>query len=96
MRSYELAYIANPDMDEEARNALEARILGWVEAAGGKLVNIDRWGRRKLAYPLKDFRDGYYFFAQTELPASAPVAIEQDLKVVEEILRYMLVRKETA
>jgi len=96
MRSYELAYIANPDMDEDARNALETRIQGWVEAAGGKMVNIDRWGRRKLAYPLKNYRDGYYFFAQTELPATAPTALDQDLKVVEEILRYMLVRKEPA
>ena len=96
MRNYELAYIANPDLDEESLNALEERIQGWIEAQEGKIVEVDRWGRRKLAYPIQDFQDGFYYFLTVELPSSGPAALEQDLGVSEDILRFMITRKEPA
>lgn len=96
MRNYELAYIANPDLDEEALNALEERIQGWIEAAEGKIAEVDRWGRRKLAYPIKDFRDGHYYFYSLELPSEGPAALEQNLGVTEDVLRFMITRKEPA
>lgn len=96
MRNYELAYIANPDLDEEALNSLEERIQGWIEAQEGKILEVDRWGRRKLAYPIQDYLDGFYYFLSVELPGSGPSAIEQDLNVNEGILRFMITRQEPA
>jgi small subunit ribosomal protein S6 len=96
MRNYELAYIANPDMDDEGLTALEEKIQGWIDSAGGKIVNVDRWGRRKLAYPIQEYRDGYYYFVHVELPASAPPELEDNIRVLEGVLRYMILRKEPA
>jgi small subunit ribosomal protein S6 len=96
MRNYELAYIANPDLDEEALSALEERIQGWIEAQEGTIQEVDRWGRRKLAYPIQDYRDGYYYFLTVELPSPGPAALERDMVVNEDILRFMITRKEPA
>jgi len=49
MRNYELAYIVDPDLEEQALTDLEEKVKGWIEAAGGKLSEIDRWGKRRLA-----------------------------------------------
>ena len=96
MRNYELAYIANPDLDEEALTALEERVQGWIDAQEGNIVEVDNWGRRKLAYPIQDYRDGYYYFVTVELPSSGPAALEQDLSVTEDVLRFMITKQEPA
>jgi len=50
MRNYEVAYIADPEIDEQSLAALEEKVKGWVDAAGGKVEKVDRWGKRRLAY----------------------------------------------
>ncbi len=90
MRNYELAYIADPDLDEEALSALEERIKSWIEAAEGKTLKVDRWGKRKLAYPIRKRSEGIYYILDTELPPQAGKAIERDLGLSEQVLRYML------
>ena len=71
MRNYELAYIADPDLDENALTALEEKIKGWVEAAGGSVVKVDRWGKRRMAYTIKKRHDGHYFFVTATLPTAS-------------------------
>ncbi len=96
MRNYELAYIAHPDLSEDDLTALEEKIQGWIEAAGGELVEVDRWGRRKLAYPIQDHSDGFYYFVAVQLPPSAPAELEGNMQVTEDVLRYMITRQEPA
>jgi small subunit ribosomal protein S6 len=95
MRSYELAYIAHPELDEQALEALDERVRGWIEAAGGKIEKIDRWGKRKLAYPINKQSDGYYYILTVDLPPQAGAAIEQDLRLTEPIMRYLLTLQES-
>ncbi len=94
MRNYELAYIASPDLDEETLTDLQDRIRGWIEDAGGEVVDVEQWGRRKLAYPIDNNRDGFYYFVQTQMPSQGPAALERDLQVTEEVLRYMVIRRD--
>ena len=95
LRKYELAYIADPDLDEEALGLLEERVKSWIDAAQGKTLNVDRWGKRKLAYPLRKRSEGYYFIFETEMPPQAGMAIERDLGLSEQVLRYLLTLKES-
>jgi small subunit ribosomal protein S6 len=95
VRNYELAYIADPELDEQALTDLEAKVKGWIEAAGGKALEVDRWGKRRLAYPIKKKTDGFYYFIHTELPAQAGATLERDLRLNEHILRYMITLQET-
>jgi len=90
MRKYELAYIADPELDQEGLSALEAKIEGWIKNAGGKAVKSDHWGKRRLAFPIKKRNDGYYIFVEVEMPPDAGVRIEQDLRLSEQVLRHMI------
>ena len=96
MRNYEIAYIADPDLDEQSLAELQAKITGWVEAAGGKTGQVESWGRRRLAYPIKKKTDGYYVFLQAEMPAAGPLQVERDIRLNEQVIRYMLVALEAA
>ncbi|NIM94376.1 MAG: 30S ribosomal protein S6 [Anaerolineales bacterium] len=94
MRNYELAYVADPELDEQSLASLEEKIKGWIEAAGGNVTGIDRWGRRRLAYPIRKRSDGFYVFFQVELPTTAGEDVERDLRLNEQILRYMITSQE--
>jgi small subunit ribosomal protein S6 len=95
MRQYELAYIADPDLDEQELRDLEERVESWISAASGSLTNIDRWGRKKLAYPIQNKGEGFYFFMQVQMPPQAISEVERDLRLNEQILRYMITMLET-
>lgn len=95
MRNYELAYIADPDLDEKLAEELENKVKGWIEAAGGKIDKIDRWGKRRLAYEINEKMDGYYYFVYAQMPPQANIEIERTLKLNEQILRSMITLHET-
>lgn len=90
MRNYEIAYIADSDLDDSSLTELEDKVKGWVEASGGTISEVDRWGKRWLAYPINKKNDGFYFFVQAEMPPNAPVEVERNLRLNEQILRFML------
>lgn len=95
MRNYELAYIIDSELDEQSVTTVEERVKSWIEAAGGNILNIDSWGKRRLAYPIQKRNEGYYYFVQIEMPAQAGVMIERDLRLSEQILRFMISLQET-
>ncbi len=95
MRSYEIAYIADPELDEQALGALEDKVKGWVEVAGGQVTKVDRWGRRRLAYPIRKRMDGFYVILEARLPARASLPLERDLRLTEQVLRYMITLQES-
>jgi small subunit ribosomal protein S6 len=96
MRNYELALIADPELDEKALADLSDKIQSWVEAAGGRIVKVDDWGRRRLAYPIRRHNDGYYRFIQAELPASGSGQVEREMRLSEQIMRFMITLQEPA
>jgi small subunit ribosomal protein S6 len=96
MRNYELAYIADPELDTQALKTLEEKVQDWIEAVGGKVLKIDRWGKRRLAYTLRRRNEGYYFFYQFQIPTQASKEMERNLRLNEQVLRYMISVAESA
>ena len=96
MRNYELAYIADPDLDENSLTALEEKVKGWIESAGGSVVKVDRWGKRRLAYTIKKRHDGQYVFVQAAMPNEAGAVVERNLRLTEQVLRFMITLQEEA
>jgi small subunit ribosomal protein S6 len=90
MRNYEVAYIADPDLDEQSLETLQTKVQGWIETAGGKPGKVDVWGRRRLAYPIQKKTDGFYVYIQAEMPANGPLQIERELRLTEDIIRFMV------
>ncbi|MBI4770532.1 MAG: 30S ribosomal protein S6 [Chloroflexi bacterium] len=71
MRSYEVAFIAQPDLDDSSLNTLVEKAKGWVAATGGQVTQVDVWGRRRLAYPIRKQKEGQYILMQTQMTSAA-------------------------
>jgi len=94
MNKYELALVITPALEDEARAAELAKAHELIERFGGKVEKVDDWGKRRLAYEIKKQTEGYYTFTAFEAPAQAPAEMESRLRIMENVLRYLVIRKE--
>ena len=95
MRDYELMCVLNPDLDEAGLEAQNERLKTLIGSRKGEIVNVDSWGRRRMAYPIKGFRDGIYQVTRFKMPPEETVALERNLRLTEPILRHLVVRHES-
>ena len=91
---YELIYIINTAVEEEARKALITRFNELIETNGGKVEKVDEWGKRHLAYAIDYKTEGYYVMVTFEADATLPRELERNLENSEDILRYLVTRVE--
>lgn len=91
MRKYELVVVIQPDLDEGAFEAALEKIGGWVTDAGGSVDKVERWGRRKLAYPIRKLLEGQYVAFNLTLPPAATAGLERNLRFLEPVMRHLLV-----
>lgn len=92
MRDYELAFIIEPNVDDEGVTGVVDKVSQFVGAIDGEVTSIDVWGRRKLAYPINKRYEGTYVLLQTKMPPTAIVELERNLKLSEDIIRHLLIR----
>ncbi|MEI7743515.1 MAG: 30S ribosomal protein S6 [Chloroflexota bacterium] len=92
MRRYELMLVLRPDVPDERAAAVIDRTTRYVVAAGGQIVKVAPWGRRRLAYPIERYREGSYHIVVFESPAEAILELERSLQITEDILRYLVTR----
>ena len=91
-RPYEVTLVVRPDMDETAFTAVVDKVKGWLTTAGGTITQTNIWGRRRLAYPLNKLTEGQYVLLLANLPSQALGGLERDLRLSEEILRFLIIR----
>ena len=91
-RPYEVTFVVRPDIDETAFTTVVDKVKGWITAAGGVVTQANIWGRRRLAYPIKKLTEGQYVLLLADLPTQALAGLERDLRLSEEVLRFLLVR----
>lgn len=94
MRRYELMLVFRPDAPDERLSAIIDRTTRQMTAAGGQIVKVAPWGRRRLAYPIDRQREGSYHIIVFEAPAEAIAELERSLLITEEVLRHLVVRQE--
>lgn len=94
MRDYELTLVVDPEGSEEDRKKQTAKIEKIIEDLKGKVEEIDEWGKKKLAYPIKKKNLGYYFLWTIKLPEEVIMDLDKKLRLEEGLLRYLLVRRE--
>ncbi len=96
MNNYELTYIIDPRLDDEARKALIERFTGIIEKNGGEISKVDEafWGKRRLAYPINDMTEGYYVLTTFKSESDLPREIERNLQISESVLRYLVIKLE--
>ncbi len=94
MNNYEVLYILNADQDEEVLAAQAEKFANLVAANGGEVVKLDKWGRRRLAYPINFKNDGYYVLMNIKASAELPLELERNFRISDEVVRYIVVRLE--
>ena len=94
--TYELVYIADPDLEEAALTELADSVKSWIEASGGSLESVDAWGKRKLAYSINKKSEGVYYVLDVQLPGDPGSELERQLRLSEQVLRYMITTKQSA
>ena len=92
---YEVLYIINPTLGEVGIAALVEKFKAMVEAEG-TLTNIDEWGKRRLAYPIEKFTEGYYVIVNFQSEGNFPAELERLFGINDSIIRSIVIRLENA
>ena len=92
LQDYELIFILDPGMEEEA---LENRINGisqFISTREGVVSDVQKWGKKKLAYPIKRFLEGNYILAKLQMKPSQAKELEDNLRISEDVIRHLLIK----
>ncbi len=92
MRTYEVVFVAAPTLTTEELDGFITHVQGVVEGKNGKIVKIDNWGKRSLAYKIKKYRDAYYVVLTVEGDGAAIAELERRFRVTDYIIRFLSVR----
>ena len=94
MNKYEIALVLSSKVDDDVRTATLERVKNRVTKSGSTITDIDEKGKQRLAYEIQDMLEGYYYYLHFEGPVEAPAAIESNLRIIEPIIRFLIVRQD--
>jgi small subunit ribosomal protein S6 len=92
LRNYELVVIINPSVAEDEVSATVGKTNQFITERGGTITEVNQWGRKKLAYPIKNSTEGNYVLTQFSMDPELATELEASLELSEDILRHLLVR----
>ena len=92
LHDYEMVLILSPEVADEDIEVSLDKINRFITGNGGEVSDIERWGKRRLAYPIRHFTDGSYFLARFSMKPESGKELEVSLKISEEVIRHLLVR----
>ena len=94
MNKYELAVVVNAKIEDDERAQVIEKVKALIERFGGQISDVDEWGKKRLAYEIQKMKEGYYYFIYFEADAETPGEIEQRIRIMEGVIRYLCVRQE--
>lgn len=94
MRAYEAMFVLRPNLDEQATQAMIDKFTGLIQTQGGELENVEKWGKRRLAYEIKDFREGYYVLLTFKGGPAVAQELERVFRITDEVLRHLVIKRE--
>lgn len=94
MNKYELALVVSAKLDQAGVEAVVDNAKQLIERFGGQVTEVEEWGKRKLAYEIQKQKEAFYFFVQFEADATAPAEIEARMRIMENVLRYLVLCKD--
>ena len=94
--AYELMYIVRPTVDEQTLASVNQKVDAFITSNGGAIARRDDWGKRRLAFPINKFTEGFYAVVTFNFAATEVRDLERALKLTEDVLRYIVVRLDEA
>ena len=89
-----MTLILDPGLAAAEKKDAIVKVKKLLETAKGKVEKTDEWGKKTFVYPIRKFGEGDYHFWEVSLPESGPAEIDKKMRLENEVLRYLLVRKE--
>ena len=96
MNKYELALVVSAKIEDDVRVATVDKVKGYIESLNGTITNVDEWGKKRLAYEIQHMTEAFYYFIQFDAEGTVPAEIEQDVRIMDNVLRFLCVRKDEA
>jgi small subunit ribosomal protein S6 len=93
LQDYELVLIISPEVGGEALDTTIDNVVGkFITGSGGTISNVEQWGKRRLAYPIKHFMEGSYVLTHFKLKPELSKELEASLRISEDVLRHLLIK----
>ena len=92
LRDYEMVFILSPEIGDDVIGESLERLSQTITSRGGEVVDVNHWGRRRLAYPIRRHLEGNYVVSQVKLDPEQVPDLESNLRISEEVIRHMIVR----
>ena len=94
MNQYEIALVVSAQLTDEDRAAVVEQVKNYIVKYEGTIVDVEEWGKRRLAYEIRKQNEGYYYFIKAQSNPTMPVELEKNLRIMmETVLRYLIVRE---
>jgi len=94
MRAYEVVVIVHPDLDDLAFKEQVEKVKNWITEAGGTISKVDSWGKRKLAYRIRNQKEGQYVVIKADMPPLFCSQLERNLRLTESVMRFLITADE--
>ena len=95
MNKYELALVVNARIEDDARAEAVDKVKALIERFGGVITNVDEWGKKRLAYEVQKMKEAFYYFIKFETEnADCPNEVEDNVRIMENVIRYLVVKQE--
>ncbi len=92
LNDYEIVYIINPEIADEKLDTTVDSVSRFITDKGGSVSQVEKWGKRKLTYPIKHFMEGTYVLMRFKLKPALSKELEARLEIYDEVLRHLLIK----
>ena len=94
MNKYELAVVVSAKIEDDARAEVIEKVKDLITRVGGNVTDVDEWGKRSFAYEIQKMKEGFYYFIHFEAESTVPAELEQRIRIMDHVLRYLCVRQD--
>ena len=94
MSKYELAVVVSAKLEDDARAEVIEKVKALVTRFGGNITDVDEWGKKRLAYEIQKMNEAYYYFIHFESETTTPGEIEERIRIMDGVIRYLCVKQE--
>ena len=94
MSKYELAVVISSKLEDEERTETLNRVKEYITRAGGTITDVDEWGLKKLAYEIQKMNEAYYYFIHFEAEPTVPAEVENSVRLMESVIRFLCVNQD--
>ena len=94
MNKDELAVVVSAKIEDDARAEVIEKVKDLITRVGGNVTDVDEWGKRRFAYEIQKMKEGFYYFIHFEAESTVPAELEQRIRIMDHVLRYLCVRQD--